>query len=141
LIGKEEGVNENFVLARRTEQRKSDRKNARTADLLLAKNDNDGQLLKLAIPATAPVGLASPLKAAYPRAVMMMAPGYWKRMPERRPPGIPFLTTPMAKENCVEVGPGRHWQSARISMKRPALIHLSFSTNVCCVWGTVIGRR
>ncbi len=50
--------------------------------------------------------------------------------PDTRPPVTPLLTTPSMKETWVEVGPGRHWASARNSRNRLAVIHLSRSTKI-----------
>mmetsp|Transcript_95603 Transcript_95603/g.247202 ORF Transcript_95603/g.247202 Transcript_95603/m.247202 type:complete len:210 (+) Transcript_95603:998-1627(+) len=68
------------------------------------------------------------LCAVRPKIVIMMAPGYWKRMPLRRPPNTPFLVVPMANDICVELGPGMHWQTAKSSVKTAADIQPICST-------------
>jgi hypothetical protein len=63
--------------------------------------------------------------------LIIIAPGYWKRIPDNSPPRMPFFTTPMAKDICVDVGPGMHWPRASSSMNTPLLIQFKRSTNVC----------
>jgi len=66
--------------------------------------------------------------AVSPKTVIMIAPGYWKRQPLRRPPRTPFFVVPMANDICVELGPGMHWQTAKSSVKTSADIHCICST-------------
>lgn len=64
------------------------------------------------------------LAAPTPTADIIMRPGYWNRTPPSRPPGMPFLMAPRAKETCVDVGPGRQELSEKSSRNTDSLIHL-----------------
>jgi hypothetical protein len=46
-------------------------------------------------------------------------------------PRQPCLKIPRAKDTCVDVGPGMHWQRARSSRKMAEENQLSLSTKVC----------
>jgi hypothetical protein len=69
--------------------------------------------------------------APTPTADIISRPGYWKRIPPNKPPGMPFFTAPRAKDTWVDVGPGRQELREKSSRKTPSLIHFRFWIKVC----------
>ena len=73
-------------------------------------------------------GLTKISAAPAPASDIMSSPGYWKSMPDMSPPGMPFWTTPMANDTCVDVGPGMHCPKESSSLKTVIDIHRLVST-------------
>ena len=73
-------------------------------------------------------GLTKISAAPAPASDIMSSPGYWNSMPDISPPGMPFWTTPMAKDTCVDVGPGMHCPRESSSLNTVGDIHRFAST-------------